>query len=547
MKYTHYILLILISLIITLSNCKDPKIKRDPRKDSKKQVAEGQMNQPEESSDQTPEDPNTYGYGKSADQLTKLYPNFIVREMYPMTLQLIDTNQIESIYVTQMPEGAIFNSKNGTIEWIPQKGQAGNHNIYYNIKSKETDSQASLVSGNRSLRIQVLKPSDDSYYHFNGPPDVYKDSEIGYIFIHGKTINNMCNQPENISSNVQNYWKNSTSIIAPNNENRTLICYDATNHVPVSAKSVAEQIINASCGSYNRCVVITHSMGGLMIEFILTHAREAVDSDPEPEHYADNQLFKKVKERLLFVISIASAAGGSKVADLLVHPGDHSVAQEVIGRYSEIFVVDGQNHGSTYSLAIQRATGVLSPLNADPEIPFFMVPGYSRKVQEDIEENLETVWDTLTGNDEDYMDKFDGNEEYMYLDFFTNFRSRSDGVVAFRSACGLKSADAHHGPGHDNRLEEHLNYCDQTPKKANHFVWFLSHFNHQNIISLVSCNNFAHPCQHLFPDQARMSGYIEGESDYNELNTPELIRKLLTKSAEEYDSSRSGATGTGWR
>lgn len=64
-----------------------------------------------------------------------------------------------------------------------------------------------------------------------------------------------------------------------------------------------------------------HSMGGLMLEHMFTHIRAPSSKDREPDFYKHRDLYAQVHKKVLFVVAVASAAGGSKVADIIEDPG----------------------------------------------------------------------------------------------------------------------------------------------------------------------------------------------------------------------------------
>src|SRR5690606_14855111 len=90
-------------------------------------------------------------------------------------------------------------------------------------------------------------------------------------------------------------WKKTADILSPDPAHRTAVCYDGRDRVEAQAGHVARQIAAASCGQFQKCIVLAHSMGGLMMEYILHNARD--DSAAE-----DHQLFAQIKKRILFII-----------------------------------------------------------------------------------------------------------------------------------------------------------------------------------------------------------------------------------------------------
>lgn len=494
----------------------------------------------------------TYQVGDNAVAKKKDYIAEVM-EMAPVSIDLKGV-----VAVRDLPAGAIFDTEAKRIYWIPQKGQQGQHRIHLEYKNEsvlghlvgfaknlfslsqvpDSDTEGTAT---KEVIIKVHELSEASLLEF-GPLDVYADDDVGYVFVHGKTLNNLCLASEKGAA----YWdppeeygtksykkRGDTSfeaVIAPNDKLKTIVCYDGSVDVPTSAPDVARQIIDAPCGKYGKCIVVTHSMGGLQLEYIFTHARKAREGDEHPEYFVDSELFQSVKAKTVFVVSLASAAGGSKSADLIVFPEKQSVVQGKIGEIAKKYF--NADSGATQSLAVERATKILAPVGEDPGVPFFMIPGYSETVQDSILDGLGAVFDQLS--DDPDKELFNGDLGYPNLDSLVNFHSRSDGIVAFRSSCGSTSVGVDDGPGHTfPSLEEHLEYCFQVEKKPNHYVWFLSELNHSAIALSVDCGAEAFSCSILFPDIYKKT-YVPSPI-YQGSDAAHTIRELLTKGISKYN------------
>ncbi len=407
--------------------------------------------------------------------------------------------QFTNVSIASLPQGAIWNAQAGTLYWLPQRGQAGSYTISVTIGSSTTPTSINLTV-NPAANLQ------------QGPPNIYRDGTVGFVFVHGLSSENYCiNQTE-----LANYWGLTPEILSPRADLRTLSCYDGTRAVEQSALIVAQQILGASCGPYGKCIVVAHSMGNLIMEYILTHDRQALGTDPEPALFANASLFAQVKKKLLFVISLASAAGGSKVATILNDPNRASVLQSVAGELAGFL---GQNTPATQSLTIQRASNVLAPFNADPGIPFFMVAGYTTKTS-----NEAGLIDVILGQIPQTV--YNGDDRYAKLDPVVRFSSRSDGMVDFRSACGLASDAENAGPGYPAALGHHLNYCSQSQRKPNHFLWFVTNLNHGLITAPYSgCYNSSNPCMSWFTDAT--GTLLQFDGNFLAKSSVEVIRAKL--------------------
>ena len=404
----------------------------------------------------------------------------------------------------QLPPGAEFEHAARTVYWVPKADQGGTHQLSFEVDGKH-----------RSKRIKLAELSEERLDQ--GPPGAYEAAAIGYVFVHGKGDVDRCRDREELAE----YWDAMPTQIAPEQTPRTLACYNGRRSAVFVAPAVAQQILDAPCGKSNRCIVVTHSMGGLVLSHIMTHARAARGSDPEPALFEHHELYRRVQERVLFVIAVASAAGGSKAADIVVNGEDHSLGQQAIGHISKWF---GQDQDSTESLVVDYATRVAAPIKADPGVPFFMVPGFSPEVIDTDTLLISSSLSWFINWIEDDEDLFNGDAELAALDAFTNYRSRSDGLVSLRSGCGIASGEVEAGPGHDERLSKHLRYCYQQPKKPRHHVWFLANLNHFEIIDPNSDSR--KNVEYWFPDAGRQSYVLIRE--HRKKSTGALIRELLT-------------------
>ncbi len=434
-------------------------------------------------------------------------------ELFPMDLRLNADFKISSSQVLSLPEGAVFDFKTRHLLWIPKTGQAGEHvaQIQFFGESGET----AIVEARITVNTTPLTA---------GPPATYRDGDVGYIFIHGKTDENLCHD----STGLKRYWRHGDDVIAPDKENRLLACYDGRQDVVSESKKVAQQILNAKCGRFNRCIVVAHSMGGLMIEHILTHTRNPVATDRYPEWFSERRdLFQKVKDRTLMVVSLASAAGGSKVADIVINPSRQNISNQAIGIVARAF---GEKNDAAKNLVPDFSSTYVAPMNEDPEVPFFMVAGFSKKI-------LKGTYDyakAITGNlfFDKHGDKkkyFNGDIDYMRLDRIAEFGSRSDGLVSFRSACGVRSRSDANGPGYDDSMQSQLDYCFKAPKKPNHYPWFTINLNHSLITGPTSaCHYTANTCDPQFPQGPR--------AGFRGLSAAETVRRLLTGSLTSGDA-----------
>ncbi len=409
--------------------------------------------------------------------------------------------------LTSGPEGLFV--ENNHILWIPQKGQRGATEVKV----------ASTEGTSRSLQLQIAEVPEDSL-KWGGPPGVYKDGDVGYVFIHGKGDEDRCNS----NQRLEEYWGGGNVVIAPNAANRIMTCYDGREDVVSESPKVAKQILARRCGRFNRCILVVHSMGGLMAEYMMLHSRESVATDLDKDLFKDRDLFSQVKKKTLFVVGLSSAAGGSKVASIIENPSVNG-GQLVVGLLARVF---GSKNDSTHNLEPLRASRLIAPIGEDPGIPFFYVAGFSSNLLDsslDLGGGLLSYLGLNISNSENY---FNGDEEIAILDLITNFQARSDGLVDFRSTCGVRSENQGDGPHHDAALTDQMNYCFRAPKKANHYVWFATNLNHLRIVTNTSeCQGNGPDCVSYFP---QVSGNtLVRFPRWDRQNVPSIVRQLLTK------------------
>jgi hypothetical protein len=417
--------------------------------------------------------------------------SYTLKELAPFNTRLT------SVVTETLPPGAIWDAQTNTVYWIPQKGQTGTFTI-----------SANNGTGTNTITLTV-EPAANL---LQGPSTLYRDGDVGFVFVHGLSSENYCLNQSALTS----YWGITPEVLSPRLDLRRISCYDGTRAVEESATIVAQQILDASCGSYNRCIVVAHSMGNLIMEYILTHDRQAQSSDPEPQLFDNATMFAQVKSKLLFVVSMASAAGGSKVATILNDPNNATLLQGVARELAGLL---GQNSPATRSLTVQRASTVLAPFDADPGIPFFMVAGYTTQTVNDL-----GLAGTILGNIPQTV--YNGDNRYAKLDPVIRFSSRSDGMVDFRSACGIASEAIDDGPGYQANLTFHFDYCARSRRKPNHFLWFVSNLNHSVITApFMGCYNASNPCISWFPDATGLS--LQYDGIYYAKSAVEVIRAKL--------------------
>lgn len=405
-----------------------------------------------------------------------------------------------------LPIGVVFDGGSRELRWIPAKAQAGRHEISVNDGSKAAG----------KIVIEANAASESSLT-VNGPPVRYRDGDVGYVFVHGAGSVDRCANRADLNA----YWGQGAQIIAPDPSTRFLACYDGRKAVADVARDVARQILSADCGRFNRCILITHSMGGLLVEHMFLHTRAPGPADPFPQMYADRALYQEVKDRTLFVISLASSAGGSKTANIVAAGGADHFGQEIIGEISRWF---GADDDSTRNVVVEYASRIVAPFTEDPGVPFFMVPTYSTKTLIEERGAFAGIWDVLWNDLPPVV--FNGNRELALVDTLTEFQARSDGLVEFRSSCGIASDEVNAGPGRSVPLDHHFRYCWSEPKKANHYVWFISNMNHFIVTGpSTECQRNSNPCLSRFPD-ASIGSYSVAPR-YTGLSAVEVIRDRL--------------------
>lgn len=375
------------------------------------------------------------------------------------TLSFSETEPIEisisgpALSPAALPEGALYDGR--VLRWLPRVGQTG----AYKIEFKNTLGENGFV-----LNLQVAARSPAVLAR--GPSDGAADGDVGFVFIHGMGSVDRCANAADLAA----YWSGAPAVIGREAGSRTVACYDARASAESQAVKVAQQIVDANCGKFNRCILITHSMGGLVTEFIMTHDRPAKTGEAEPGLFDHAELFKKAKMKTLAVISLASAAGGSRVADALESSNSSSIASFVGGVARWI----GSGTQSAHSVTVARANALV-PIDADPGVPFYMVAGYSVKSAWEWDPWFGGLWSAV---DDIPMTVFQGDQELMGLDSVIQPSTRWDGLVDFRSACGVRSSDSRFGPGYSAGTDLSFNFCATAAHKPNHFPWLISNLNH---------------------------------------------------------------------
>ncbi|MGZ3795928.1 MAG: hypothetical protein ACXVB1_06170, partial [Pseudobdellovibrionaceae bacterium] len=406
-----------------------------------------------------------------------------------------------------LPPGAFYDPQTRGIYWIPAKGQRGDYS--FNVQ------ESGVVKFHFTFHVLGL---DESKLRYGGPPFHYQDGDVGYIFVHGAQDKDLCAD----RSSLDLYWGKAPLTLAPDSNLRYLTCYDGRKAVADVAESVARQIMDAQCGLFKKCIIVTHSMGGLLMEHMFLHARPPTGTDQMPSWYLNRALYQSVREKTLFVISLASAAGGSKTADV-AKGNTANLAQEVVGVLSRWM---GADLDSTANLMVAYASRVVAPFQEDPGMPFFMVPGYTTQTLYEATGVLGSLVDTLTNSIPDKV--FNGNRELTLIDQITSFSSRSDGLVDFRSSCGIASADYNDGVAENASLDDHFHYCWGAPKKANHYLWFAVNLNHALITLSTSeipeCSSSENPCQSRFPASI---GTLVPDESFKGMGAIDVIRSKV--------------------
>lgn len=410
-----------------------------------------------------------------------------------------------------LPEGAIYDALSKKVIWIPKKGQAGTYQVSFLIDNKKINYSVSVAAVTDDRLIQ------------QGPPFKYADGDVGYIFVHGMGDVDRCAN----ASELAQYWGMAPAVIAPDANTRKVACYDSRRAVADVAPGVAQQIINANCGKFNKCIVVIHSMGGLLMEHMFLHTRVPTAQDPRPEFFANRELYNAAKKKVLFVVALASAAGGSKTADI-VQGENLSLGQELAGYISRLMSQDGDN---TKNLMVKTASNIVAPISGDPGIPFFMIPGYTEKTMTEATgfyfKFIDFFFDIP-------LSVFNGYRDLVVVDGISAFHSRSDGVVDLRSSCGIASDNPDDGPGKDANLEASLQYCFNARKKPNHYVWFMSNLNHYLIKdTVVGCDNSEAPCVTRLPNS--QVGSFQIDPSLTGLSAVEVVRLLLGTPAQSID------------
>jgi hypothetical protein len=395
-------------------------------------------------------------------------------------------------FVNALPKGASFDSSTKTLYWLPQKGQAGSYNL---------DLKAGAAIG--SLKIDISAITEENLKIF-GPPETFADGDVGYIFVHGAGSVDRCVDHVDLA----NYWGASIDVIAPDVANRTVVCYDGRRGAIEAANKVAEQISQAKCGRFNKCVIITHSMGGLAMEHLFLNA-------------PTNAVYQSVKDRTILMVSIASASGGSKVADIVYSDG--GFPQEIMGGISRIF---GANDASTGDLRVSVASHTIAPMTGNVGIPTFMVAGYSMKTLKEDRGIVLGFFDSVVDDVSPVV--FNSDRTLASLDSLTGFESRSDGLVDFRSACGVLSDDPNNGMGRSATTDQHFSYCYSAPKKLNHYPLFVTNMNHYVISTpYADCHKSDNLCTTRIPNP--FANTMSVDVKYNGMSAVEVIRAKIGK------------------
>jgi hypothetical protein len=417
------------------------------------------------------------------------------RELSRFVFQAVPAAAASSYSLLSAPKGVLFDSVTGELRWIPQRGQSGKHEIVL----QQANGPEVVVP----VTIAAISEADLQ----SGPPDKYADGDVGYIFIHGAVTADYCAFPDALKA----YWGNTPAVVAPDASQRTVACYNGSSHIRVSAPAVAQQIVSAPCGRFNKCIVVTHSLGGLLTEFILLHGRAATSADLDQTLFASSAVYQQAKDRLLLVVSLASASGGSKVADILQDPAKFAVNQLLVG---EIAATVGANQDSYVDLTVHNSTRVLAPIDQDPGVPFLMVAGFSTQVT--------TVSGLLSGS----MRLFNGSLDLAFLDSVSKTAARGDGLVDFRSSCGVASDDVNGGAGYSVDLGLQFKYCASAAKKPNHYSWFATNLNHFLMAaSTTECIDAVNPCTTYLHDS--QSGTMLRAANYDKATPAEIIREAL--------------------
>jgi hypothetical protein len=429
---------------------------------------------------------------------------YTVAELETLELSFVSPES-SALSLKNAPAGSDWETSTSTFRWIPALGQAGAHAFTITSFKGQQPVEVTVTARDR----EALKNS--------GPPDNFRDGDIGYVFVHGAggTVDRCA-----AGNDLFEYWGAAPALVAPDSNSRKLACYDGREDVASQAKRVAEQIDGFDCGRYRRCVIITHSMGGLLIEHMFTHTEAAPAGDPNPKFYENAALNRKVRDKTLFVISLASAAGGSKVADILISGSQQSAMQKISGFLARRV---GSTNNAYKNLQSKYASEVVAPIARDPGVPFFMVPGYSKRTLYEERGFFDIIsLDIGTPN----AKIFNGDSSCASLDYIAGFNSRSDGLVDFRSACGAADANPETGPGYAAPLVSQIAYCATAAKKPNHYPWFVINLNHYDItMPTYHCGLRDNPCETML----FRNGTFEVEPAYAQKSAVEVLRDRLTR------------------
>lgn len=410
---------------------------------------------------------------------------FTLKSLVPQYVQLPPD---VTLVHTNLPRGSMYDASTHSLRWLPHQTQVGKHLL--KVRQQEQDTVVVLDVDAHAEEVLNL-----------GPPGQYKDSDVGYVYIHGMSMKNYCTDDDK----GWNVWKWTADILSPDTNNRAAVCYDGRGRIDHQAADVARQIIDSPCGVFNKCIVVTHSMGGLMIEYILLHAKEG-----SKVTVWERELFRQAQEKTLFVLELGSASGGAELANVVKHPEQYPRHKHLMGQIGKLI----PSQDAIDVLALDFATQEAAPLDEDPGVPIFMVPGYSRTIlarEEEVDLGVKDV--------------FNGRLDLAALDRSMALNARNDGLVTFRSSCGIASDDEKDGPGYHAPLEDQFSYCFLAPKKPRHHVWFTMNLHHFAIYSpFAKCQKDPSACQaHSLDAQ----GNIVEREDLRGMDSVTAIRHML--------------------
>jgi hypothetical protein len=169
-------------------------------------------------------------------------------------------------------------------------------------------------------------------------------------------------------------------------------------------------------------------------------------------------------------------------------------------------------------------------MNQDPGVPIFMVAGYSKKTLREGKGIVDVLKIELGDSDAKI---FNGETSLATIDYVTDFSSRSDGLVDFRSACGIADASEIGGPGSRASLDQQYQYCAKQQKKPNRYVWFLINSNHFDLtVPTYHCQQSDNPCETRFFDATAGSGFTLDPA-IGKRSAVEVLRERLTRNRKQ--------------